>query len=174
MDTSGTQSHRGLPPGCSQEHTSSLHNRCLGQVLAGEAGFTLSLDRVLGGQGSSQKLRKCKNQRPRTSPFLASPRPRKGSHHYLIGSSAPTPGRRWVQAWNSALGTGGSRPPLSAPGAKFSPENPTRHLWEGHGGALWPGLTLVDGVLGQLAELAVDHPRVGAQKLLLAGRQLQG
>lgn len=32
--------------------------------------------------------------------------------------------------------------------------------------------TLVDGVLGQLAELAADHPRVGAQELLLAGRQV--
>lgn len=31
-------------------------------------------------------------------------------------------------------------------------------------------LTLVDGVLRQLAQLAVDHPRVGAQELLLAGR----
>lgn len=40
----------------------------------------------------------------------------------------------------------------------------------GHG----PGLTLVDGVLRQLAELAAGHPRVGAQELLLAGGQLQG
>lgn len=37
-----------------------------------------------------------------------------------------------------------------------------------------PGLTLVDGVLRQLAELAAGHARVGAQELLLAGRQLQG
>lgn len=37
-----------------------------------------------------------------------------------------------------------------------------------------PRLTLVDGVLRQLAELAVDHARVGAQELFLAGRQLQG
>lgn len=49
-----------------------------------------------------------------------------------------------------------------------------RRLREVRGWAPRRGLTLVDGVLGQLAELGVDDPRVGAQKLLLAGRQLQG
>lgn len=37
-----------------------------------------------------------------------------------------------------------------------------------------PWLTLVDGVLWQLAELAVDDPCIGAQEFLLAGSQLQG
>lgn len=36
------------------------------------------------------------------------------------------------------------------------------------------GLTLVDGVLGELAELAADYPGIRAQELLLTGRQLQG
>lgn len=35
------------------------------------------------------------------------------------------------------------------------------------------GLTLVDGVLWQLAELAADDPGIGAQELFLTGGQLQ-
>lgn len=44
---------------------------------------------------------------------------------------------------------------------------------EGRGRQGKAELTLVDGVLGQLAQLAVHHPRVRAQELLLAGRQLR-
>lgn len=36
------------------------------------------------------------------------------------------------------------------------------------------GLTLVDGVLRQLAQLAAHDPRIGAQEFLLTGGQLQG
>lgn len=44
----------------------------------------------------------------------------------------------------------------------------------GGGGWLAPRLTLVDGVLRQLAELAADYPRIGAQEFFLAGGQLRG
>ena len=37
-----------------------------------------------------------------------------------------------------------------------------------------PWLTLVDGVLWQLAELAADDPSIGAQEFLLTGGQLKG
>lgn len=102
MGTSGTQSHRGLPPGHSQEHTSFLHNRCPGPVLACEG---------TGWAEVKPKAEEMQKPEPRTPLFLTFPRPRKGSHHYLIGSWAPPWGRRRAQAWASALWLGGSGPP---------------------------------------------------------------
>lgn len=55
-------------------------------------------------------------------------------------------------------------------------ERDTRRAQEGQRGTQGGHravLTLVDGVLGQLAQLAVHHPCIRTQELLLAGRQLR-